>query len=136
MRLDFAKVHRPPEQHHCPVCRRLCRVFFVRKDGPRKGFSFIKCRGCEPNDGRFYWVRCLTAYTDEQKRAIERDLRILLGECDGACARDDVGFNGTDAGPARRFADDLNNGLEIDWNKLASMLRKYRRTQLGGHDEY
>jgi hypothetical protein len=136
MRLNFSKVRDRPDRDHCPECGTTCRIFTVKKDGPRKGWSFVKCRGCDPIDPVFRWVETFDRLTSDQKRAIRRDLQILLGECDGAHSRDDVGFNGRDAPIASRYASDLREGIKIDWVSLAAMLKKYRKTQLGGHNDY
>jgi len=136
MKLNFGAVNSQPDHAPCPTCNATCHVFRVRKEGPRKGWGFIKCKGCDRDDPPFYWVETFDPFTPAQRGAIKRDLQILLGECDGARARDDVGFNGRDAPTARRYASDLRKGIKIDWVSLASMLKKYRNTQLGGHDDY
>ena len=137
MKIDFAKTRdyqRP--KYVCPFCHTLCHVWHVKKDGPRKGWRFIKCRVYDPDYPRFIWVEVKHPYNTEQLASIRRDLEILLGVCDGAAARDDLGFNGSDAPKARDYHDSLSRGATIDWAALANMLRKYRKTQLGGHDDY
>ena len=138
MRLDFSKVPTDEEYYNCPDCGLRCRVFRVRKQGPRMGWGFIKCTNCRSSPGcpRFFWVDTTTKFTEEQRAAIKRDLNQLLGVCDGAYARDDSGFNAYDAKTARKVARDLDRGLAIDWDSLAKLLWKYRKTQLGGHDDY
>jgi len=55
----------------------------------------------------------------------------LLAVCDGARARDDVGFNATDAGPARWYALTVGSWDESTARAVHQMLVKYRG-QLGG----
>jgi hypothetical protein len=136
VRLNFAKIDIMPDEYHCPACGTTCKVLRVRKEGHRKGWGFINCKGCDRDNPVFRWVYTIDRLTDAQRAAIRRDLFLLLGECDGANARDDVGFNGRDAPTARRYAANLRSNTKIDWVSLASMLRKYRKTQLGGHDDY
>lgn len=81
-------------------------------------------------------IRDLKQFTAKEKEAIRRDLWTLLGRCDGALAQDGAGFNAYDAVHAREIADDLEAGRPINWEYLAKMLHKYRKTQLGGHDDY
>jgi hypothetical protein len=133
MRLNFANppIPTPLECGRCPSCGADCSIHIARKDGPYKGWRYVKCATCDPKDPAFYWL-----YTPEQKAAIRRDLSILLGDCDGAHTRDNVGFNRHDAEAAREYAADLEDGVDIYWNDLAHMLHKYRKTQLGGHDDY
>lgn len=137
MRLNFAKINDlMPDEYHCPTCGTTCKVLRVRKEGHRKGWGFIKCKDCDPWNPVFYWVDVIERLPQAQRDAIWRDLLVLLGECDGAKARDDVGFNGHDAPIARRYASDVRKNVKIDWVSLGKMLRKYRNTQLGGHDDY
>ena len=62
---------------------------------------------------------------------LQNALRTIAGQCDGAREDDGVGFNGCDAGIGRDFArlPRLSFGQAI---YAAKMLKKYRRTQLGG----
>lgn len=67
-----------------------------------------------------------TGMPSEVKDAVRASLRLLAGVCDGAFARDDVGFNGRDA----RFGHSLAGQERLSDRQAEvalAMLRKYRR---------
>lgn len=74
----------------------------------------------------------------DQKCAIEEALLVLAGHCDGANARDDVGFNGRDAGFGRSLAEQVSSSSRAPGRRLSRgqysaalrMLRTYSRTQI------
>lgn len=70
----------------------------------------------------------MTAETPAQ--AIQRALKFLAGQCDGAIQRDDVGFNGSDAQFGHRLAS-LDYLTQAQQAAALRMLRKYHR-QLDG----
>lgn len=69
--------------------------------------------------------------SQEEKSTILRQLRMLAGVCDGAWAKDDMGFNGVDSafGKALAACSSLSDRQALAARK---MLVKYQKTQLSG----
>jgi hypothetical protein len=69
---------------------------------------------------------------DTVRDAITRGLQTLAGVCDYARTRDDVGFNGSDAGRGHALADWSAQAPLTDLELIIGyrLLRKYERTQL------
>jgi hypothetical protein len=116
-------------------------VLLARRAGPgakRPGAEYVACEPCSSSGlGGVRYLPDLgaaAAVPAERKARLRADLGLMLGNCDGARAKDDRGFNGVDASAARDFAAALALGEELDWAELEAMLRKYRGTQLGPLD--
>lgn len=104
---------------------------WVANVGTRKLMARAKSssrRAAERAEERGFGEEAATL-TTKQIQAVHANLRVLAGVCDGAAARDDVGFNGPDSKIGRTLA--LLPALEpIHAAYARSFLGKYKR-QLG-----
>jgi len=105
----------------CAYCGAPCRA---RTSRSRKnpGRRYIKCPRC----GEFAWADEVRRPVDRAR--VRRQVEYLLGRCDGAVARDAVGFNKYDAAFVRQAWVGGEAGVrdEADWRRLERLLCKYR----------
>lgn len=72
---------------------------------------------------------CVRKVPPELRQGVLRGLRLLAGMCDGAIARDDVGFNGSDSAFGHKLAT-LADLSDAQYYAGWRLLMKYRNTQL------